>query len=65
MFNADDAQRLREQVYGTTKLIRTDEQILQVIQSEINAYLDGQKTAEEAAKQIQSRLSLYLAEQYG
>lgn len=65
MFNADDAQRLREQVYGTTKLIHTDEQILQVIQSEINAYLDGQKTAEEAAKQIQSRLSLYLAEQYG
>ena len=65
MFNADDAQRLREQVYGTTKLIHTDEQILQVIQSEINAYLGGQKSSEEAAKQIQSRLSLYLAEQYG
>ena len=65
MFNADDAQRLREQVYGTTKLIHTDEQILLVMQSEINAFLDGQKSAEEAAKQIQSRLSLYLAEQYG
>lgn len=64
MFNADDAQRLREQVYGTTKLIHTDEQILLVMQSEINAFLDGQKSAEEAAKQIQSRLSLYLAEQY-
>ena len=50
--------RLREQVYGITKLIHTDEQVLLVIQSEINAYLDGQKTAEEAAKQIQSRLSL-------
>ena len=64
MFNADDAQRLREQVYGTTKLIHTDKQILLVMQSEINAFLDGQKSAEEAAKQIQSRLSLYLAEQY-
>lgn len=64
MFNADDAQRLREQVYGTTKLIHTDEQILLVMQSEINAFLDGQKSAEEAAKQIRSRLSLYLAEQY-
>lgn len=65
MFNADDAQRLREQVYGTTKLIHTDEQILLVMQSEIDAYLDGQKSAEEAAKQIESRLRLYLAEQYG
>lgn len=64
MFNADDAQRLREQVYGATKLIHTDKQILLVMQSEINAFLDGQKSAEEAAKQIQSRLSLYLAEQY-
>ena len=62
-FNSDDAQRLREQVYSSTKLVRTDEQILSVIRSEANAYFGGQKTAEGAARQIQSRISLYLAEQ--
>lgn len=62
-FNAVDAQLLRDQVYHTTKLVHTDEQLLTVIRSEANACLSGQKTAEEAARQIQSRLSLYLAEQ--
>ena len=62
-FNAEDAQKLRDLVYSTTKLIRPDETILTVIRSEINAYLGGGKTAEDAAKQIQSRVGLYLAEQ--
>lgn len=62
-FNADDAQRLRSQVYNTTKLVHADEPLLTVIRSEANAYISGQKTAEEAARQVQSRLSLYLAEQ--
>lgn len=61
-FSADDAQRLREQVYGTTKTVHTDETLLSVIRTEAEAYFSGQKSAEEAASQIQSRLSLYLAE---
>lgn len=62
-FNADDAARLREQVYGTTKLVHADEALLQVIRSEASAFFAGQKSAEEAARQIQSRLSIYVAEQ--
>lgn len=62
-FNAADAQCLRSQVYNTTKLVHAEEQLLSVIRSEANAYFGGQKTVEEAAQQIQSRLSLYLAEQ--
>ena len=61
-FNEADAARLREQVYGTTKLVHTDEELLQVIRGEAKAFFAGQKSAEEAAWQIQSRLSLYLAE---
>ena len=33
-----------------------------MIYAEANAFFAGQKSAEEAARQIQSRLSLYLAE---
>ena len=62
-YNADDAAHIREQVYGTEKLARYDEQVFAVIRSEAEAYFAGQKTAEEAAGQIQSRLSIYLAEQ--
>ena len=62
-YNADDAARLKEQVYGTTKLVHADEALLQILRSEADAFLGGQKTAEEAARQIQSRVSLYLAEQ--
>ena len=62
-FNDDDAARLREQVYGTTKLVHADEGLLQVIRSEANAFFAGQKSAEEATRQIQSRLSIYVAEQ--
>lgn len=62
-YNADDAARLKEQVYGTTKLVRADENLLKVIRTEANAFFAGQKSAEEAAGQIQSRLSIYVAEQ--
>ena len=62
-YNTDDAARLREQVYGTTKLVHADEELLQVIRSEAKAFFAGQKSAEEAARQIQSRLSIYVAEQ--
>ena len=40
-----------------------DEELLQVIRSEANAFFAGQKSAGEAARQIQSRLSIYVAEQ--
>lgn len=61
-FSEADAQTIRDLVYNTTKLVRTDESLINVIRSEANAYLSGQKSAEAAANQIQSRITIYLAE---
>lgn len=65
VFNEEDAKILREQVYNTTKLVSSDEDILTIIRSEATQYFEGQKSVEEAANQVQSRVSIYLAEQYG
>lgn len=63
IFNESDAEILREQVYNTRKLVHKDETLRAIIQSEATAYFEGQKSVDEAAAQIQSRVSIYLAEQ--
>lgn len=63
MFNEEDAQMLRELVYHTTKLVHTDEALLNIIRSEAILYFEGQISVEEAVQQIQSRVGIYLAEQ--
>lgn len=42
-----------------------DSNLFDIIWQEVNAYLGGGKTAEQAAATIQSRASIYMAEQYG
>ena len=42
-----------------------DSSLFDIIWQEVNAYLGGSKTAEQAAATIQSRASIYMAEQYG
>lgn len=42
---------------------RYDAQIDQIVRSEAGAYLNGQRSAEETAQAIQSRVSIYIAEQ--
>ena len=61
-FNEQDAQALRELVYATDRMVCSDEAALNTIRTAINAYLDGKGMADETAQQIQSRLSLYMAE---
>lgn len=63
IFNEDDARILREQVYNTEKLVHKDEALLSIIRSEATLYFENQKSVEEATQQIQSRISIYLAEQ--
>lgn len=63
IFNENDAQILREQVYNTEKLVHKDEALLNIIRSEATLYFEDQKSVEEATQQIQSRISIYLAEQ--
>ena len=64
-FNEQDAAAMRKLVYGTDRLVIRDEAVTGTIQKQIEAFLGGAITAEQAAKQIQSRMSLYMAEQYG
>ena len=65
VFTEADAETLRQQVYGTTKMVSTDEGLIRILRDEINRYYGGQNSAEETAKAIQSRASIYVAEQYG
>lgn len=64
-FNKKDAAVMRELVYGTDRLVIRDEAVTNTLKTELNAFLSGQKSAEEAARQIQSRMSIYMAEHYG
>lgn len=61
-FTESDADKLREQVYSTEKLASDDERLLGIISTELSAYLGGKYTPEECAAQIQSKVSIYLAE---
>lgn len=62
-FTEEDAQQLRDLVYNTDRMVRLDSALLNVIQNEATAFLEGQKSAEDAAAQVQSRVSIYVAEQ--
>ena len=42
-----------------------DSYLFDIIWQEFSAYVNGGKTAEQAAAAIQSRASIYMAEQYG
>lgn len=64
-FNESDAQALLKQVYGTDKAVSSDETLLSMIRAETTRFFEGQISAQEATQQIQSRVTLYLAEQCG
>lgn len=61
-FRAEDADTLRQQVYGGSKLAHLDPALLDILDREFTAFLEGGSTARDCAGQIQSRVSLYLAE---
>ena len=62
-FSEEDAEILRGIVYGTDKVVCTDEAVIDIITWAVTPYLEGKGTAEDAAREIQSRMSIYLAEQ--
>ena len=64
-FYRSDADKLRELVYSTEKMAHDDKQLLDIIMTEANNYFNGYKTLDDAVAQIQSRASIYIAEQYG
>ncbi len=50
-------------INNTTSVSRYDEHIIQIINEEVQAYFQGQKSVEDTAKMIQSRVKLYVNEQ--
>ena len=64
-FTAEDADKLRELVYATDKTVCEDQQLIELISGVIQDFLAGRYSAEEAAANLQSRASIYIAEQYG
>lgn len=64
-FTESDAEYIRSIAYNTTKCVVNSPEVMDTMRTVINAYLGGQYTDEAASAQLQSRLSIYLAEKYG
>lgn len=58
----DTIERNCEIAKSASSLIRNNDPMIEVITSEAAAYLDGKKSLDETCKIIESRVSLYLAE---
>ena len=63
LFGERDADYLRQLVYSTDRMVINDPTLLELMRREINAFIGGKYGAQDCASQIQSRVSLYLAEQ--
>lgn len=59
----DDAERLLSLISEIENVAIYDETVLDIISEESAAFFNGDKTAEEAAELIQSKVSIYVAEQ--
>ncbi len=58
-----DCQRIMDLYESCSTIYGTNEEVMNIINEEVEPFFDGQKTAEETAKLIQNRVSLYVAEQ--
>lgn len=56
-------EKLRDIAMNCSTVMRHDPEIWQIVYSQSLAYFSGDKSLEETAEQIQSRVSLYMAEQ--
>ena len=62
-FSSSDAQRLWKLIEAVDCTTLYDETALGIMKEEALAYFSGIRSAEKAAEIIQSRLSIYVAEQ--
>jgi ABC-type glycerol-3-phosphate transport system substrate-binding protein len=57
-----DRVRMRELIEAVCNMSRVDKQLVAIIQENAQEYFLGQKTVDEVAEAIQSRVSIYLSE---
>ena len=65
LFDESDAEAIRYLVYNTSACVSDSNVVLDTIRAAMSAYVGGVYSAEETAAQLQSRISIYLAEQFG
>lgn len=61
--NQEEADRILQLINTTTKSRMSDESILEIVQEEAAPFFEGQKSAQEVARLIQSKATLYVNEQ--
>ena len=59
------ADMLKDAIYRTKNTYASDGIIQNIMQEEANKFFAGDRSAEETASMIQSRVAIYLSEQYG
>lgn len=64
-FDESDGEQIRSIVYNTAKCVSNNDTVTGILKSALDAYIGGVYSAEETSAQLQSRLSIYLAEKYG
>ena len=57
------ADKIVELINSTTKVSKSDEGITSIVSEQAQAYFDGQKSAEDVAKLVQSKVNIYVNEQ--
>ncbi len=62
-FNQSDGDKLEAMMSGADTMLSYDTTMLDLAMEELDPFLKGQKSANETAKTLQSRLSMYLSEQ--
>jgi ABC-type glycerol-3-phosphate transport system substrate-binding protein len=58
----EDVDSFQEQINGASPTANYDSDIMEILTDEAGAYFSGDKSAEEVAKLIQNRVSIYLGE---
>lgn len=64
-YGLEAMNKLADIIIDIDTVVRHDPQIWQIVHSEAEAYFAGGQSVEETMKQIQSRASIYMAEQCG
>ena len=57
-----EAKKIKEFIYQSTNMPNYDQKVQDIITEEAAAFFNGQKSAEDVAKIIQSRVTIYVQE---
>ncbi len=60
--NAEEVEAFKKQLYSFDRIYKSDEELVNIIKEEAEAYFSGQKTAKDVANVIQSRAQIYVNE---